>query len=91
MVEKFAGKMESLHNKLERIKFEIGERAQSENGNTKGRSVLGSATHKPLDWKKTIRAIENKYIEVLVEGSFKHYPKLYELNSFSYPLRTINI
>ncbi len=54
--------MENLHNKLERIKIEIGERNQSENGNAKGRSVLGSATHKPLDWKKTIRSIENRYM-----------------------------
>ena len=83
--------MEGLHHKLDRIKVELGDKSQSQNGNTKGKSVLGSATHKPADWKKSIRAIQNRYIEVFVEGSFKHYQKIYESQSLAYPLRTINI
>lgn len=52
---------------------------------------MGSVTHKPVDWKKSLRAIENKYQEVFLEGSFKHYQKLNQVNVFSYPLKLINI
>ena len=56
-VEKVAGKMENLHGKLHRIQVELVDKANSENGNMKPRSIVGSATHKPLDWKKSIRTI----------------------------------
>ena len=49
--------MESLHGKLEKIKSEFVDRSPSENGNMKQKSVIGSVTHQPLDWKKSIRRI----------------------------------
>ena len=67
------------------------DKANTENLNAKPKSVMGSVTHKPIDFKKSIRSIENRYTEVFYEGSFKHYGKLYNLNKFSYPLKTINI
>lgn len=82
--------MESLHNKLDKIKSEYAERSTLDNTN-KHKSIYGSVTHHPIDWKKSIRTIETRYMEVFYEGSFKYYRKLYQLYQFSYPLRTIRI
>ena len=56
-VEKVAGKMEILHAKLEKIRGELADKANPEYGNAKPKSVMGSVTHKPIDFKKSIRSI----------------------------------
>lgn len=61
-------------------------------------SMQGSNTMKITDWRKGIRTIETRYIEVKIiinevfyEGSFKHYKRLMILNNFPYKLETVNI
>lgn len=61
-------------------------------------SMQGSNTMKVTDWRKSIRTIESRYIEVIFEkikvfyeGSFKHYKRLMILNNFTYKLDTTNI
>lgn len=56
-VEKFAGKMENLHNKLDRIKNQLANKFAPEIANNKYRSVVGSVTNRPMDWKKSIKTI----------------------------------
>ena len=85
-VEKFAGWMENLHNKLHQIKSDLTNKFTNQKINNKQKSVVGSLTNEAIDWKKSIRAIENRYIEIFYEGSFKFYRKLHKLNKFSYSL-----
>lgn len=63
-IEKYGAKLEALHEKLGKIKSEIIEMAISDNGNARNKSVFGEVTNKPSDWRKIIRSIESKYIEV---------------------------
>ena len=83
IVEKFAGRMENLHNILNRIKTSIVFHPDSM---TKEKSVVGSTTITSFNHRKSIRNIESRYSEVFLEGSFKHYKKLHKLNNFSFPL-----
>jgi hypothetical protein len=54
----FGTRMDALHEKMNRIRSEIVETALSENLNTRGRSLFGSATNKTvLDWRKYISLI----------------------------------
>ena len=57
----------------------------------KSKHKNGYTISHPTDWKKGIRGIENRYIEVFYEGSFKFYPKLYFQNDFPHQLETIRI
>jgi hypothetical protein len=41
------------------------ENPYSDNGNVRNKSVFGEVTNKPSDWRKIIRTIETKYIEVM--------------------------
>ena len=54
--------------------------ANNKDTTAKGRSVeVGSTSSRFGEWKKGIKAIEGRYYEVLVEGSFKHYMKVSRL------------
>lgn len=65
---------------MNRIRSEILETALTDNINTRGKSIFGSATNKTLlDWRKYIRLIETRYNEVLIEGSFKFCRRICEL------------
>ncbi len=61
--------MEMLHHKLSRIEKELSERLTSDVGNINNiqktkQSMQGSNTMKVTDWRKSIRTIESRYIEV---------------------------
>ena len=67
-IDRYGLKLEQLHDKLLKIKNEIVEMNFSEGNNPRNRSVFGEATSKPGDWRKAIRSIQTKYIEVSVIG-----------------------
>jgi hypothetical protein len=93
--------MEMLHHKLNKIEKQCAEKASTllsseaviNNNNQKNtrQSVQGSKSYRIADWRKNIRTIESRYIEVFLEGSFKHYKRIMDLNGFSYNLETVNI
>jgi hypothetical protein len=64
LIKKFAVKLDQLHDRLEKVRSEVVEIGLSENGNTKNRSVMGSVTNRPGEWRKCIHGIETKYVEV---------------------------
>lgn len=64
-IDLYGGRLEALHDKLKRIKAEIIEITYSDAGNNRNKSVFGEMTSKPSDWRKIIRNIETKYIEVI--------------------------
>lgn len=64
-IEQYGARLEQLHDRLKRIKAEIIEITYSDAGNNRNKSVFGEMTSKPSDWRKIIRNIETKYIEVL--------------------------
>lgn len=64
LINKFMIKFEQLHDRLKTVRIEVIEIGLSENGNTKNRSVMGSVTNRPGEWRKCIHGIESKYIEV---------------------------
>lgn len=78
LIERYGNKLEELHLKLEKIKKETAELGALETGtaNVGKKSVMGEATRKPGDWRRAIRSIEGKYIEVLVDGSYKFFRKV---------------
>ena len=47
-VEKFAGKMECLHNKLENIKSDLTKKLFKEMNSNKQKSIIGSVTNETL-------------------------------------------
>lgn len=95
--------MEMLHHKLTKIEKECAQKIKSDllnlnNGPKTKQSMQGSNTMRVIDWRKGIRTIETRYIEVIlgfkkifIEGSFKHYKRLMILNNFPYKLETIDI
>ena len=72
------------------IRSELQDLSRAQN-NKKSKSVFGSVTYSPSDWKNKVRKIETKYAEVFYEGSFKFYNKLLNLNRFREPIHCIRI
>lgn len=64
-LEQFGGKLDVLHEKMNRIRSEIFESALTDGLNSKNKSMFGSTNKTVIDWKKYIKKIEAKYNEVL--------------------------
>lgn len=57
-INDFALKLNSLHEKMSRIRSEIAESNLSDGLNNRNKSIFGSVTNKTvIDWKKYIRLI----------------------------------
>lgn len=91
IVEKFAGKMEHLHSLLEKIKCQLLKKKSLSHKGYKDQQDPESTTNQQINWKRYVKKIERKYVDIFIEGSFRFYSNLNEQNKFSYRLRTYNI
>ena len=70
--------MERMNEKMKKFRVNIIERNLVEETNRE-KSMQEELTSKNSELKKKVKQIEAKFIEVLYEGSFKHYPKVQKM------------
>lgn len=85
--------METLHERLSKIRSEITENRLYDGSALRGKSLFSGTNKTTIDWKKYIKLIESRYSDVLLEGSFKYCKKVCTILKLHYSdnLETIGI
>jgi hypothetical protein len=76
--------MESLHERLSKIRSEITENRLYDGSALRGNSLFSGTNKTTIDWKKYIKLIESRYSEVLLDGSFKYCKKVCSILKLHY-------
>ena len=70
------GLMKKIHEYMQMIVAKSFEIAALDVKGAKNNSIFGDVTNKNEDSKRVIKKIYDRYVEVVIEGSFKYFQKV---------------